>query len=100
MQQFFVKSRSLPPPDAPTWFFDAGVLANTGIDPLPNADAAFAEAGGAIRLSSDTAIDATTLLFGKTFQTEMGGTYFTEPLRLHTAVFGDTGGNYGKRCSH
>ncbi len=95
VQQFFVKSRSLPPPDAPTWFFDAGVLANTGIDPLPNADAAFAEAGGAIRLSSDTAIDATTLLFGKTFQTEMGGTYFTEPLRLHAAVFGDTGGNYG-----
>jgi Mat/Ecp fimbriae outer membrane usher protein len=95
-QQFFVKSRSIPLEGQPEFFVDGGVLARDMSGPLPSAlPSFFVEAGSALRLSGDWAVDAIATGARTGASLELGNSYFTDSLRTHAALFAATRASYG-----
>ena len=97
LRQFFVKSHALPPPDAPGFFVEAGVLAgDTGGPGLPAADKQLLlEVGYARRLDGGTSADVNALVLGHTVLGEAGITHFDRFVSLHAAALAASDGNYG-----
>ena len=96
VQQFFVKSRAMPPADAPGFFVAVGALAaDTGIG-LPAAGGqVLVEAGYARRVGPSSSFDVNALWLGRTALGEVGVTHVDKIMSLHAAALAASDGNYG-----
>ena len=96
MQQFFVKSRSLPPLGQPLYFLTAGVLADRASNPQGgNPERLFIAAGAARRVSSALAVSGTAVVAGGSVLAEVGATYLSERIHFHGSVDASIQGNVG-----
>jgi hypothetical protein len=96
VQQFFVKSHAMPPPDSPGFFVEAGVLAADTGSGLPAADKRLLiEAGYSRRLDGGDSAGVDALMLGSTVLGEVGLTHFDRLVSLHAAALTSSDGNYG-----